>query len=103
MRTLRARPILALLPRSPEPRCRLVLGVGVCWGERGAPEPSSQAALWLIRHRFLARRTYEGDGSLKEHWQLSAYCLELEIGLKLYRLRLMPHRWPSFEVAAANP
>ncbi len=74
-----------------EPRIQALAFAGVGWGQREAPEPSGRLCLWLFRHRRIARRTHEHDGSLREHWQTSNYDLELEAGTRTFRLRLLPH------------
>jgi hypothetical protein len=96
---MRLQPFAELYPDSENPHCRLLFGAGIAWGERGSTDPAGQIALWLIRHRYLQRRTQEPDGSLREHYKLSCFWFEIQVARRIYRAKLAPRRRPSFEVA----
>jgi hypothetical protein len=83
---------------SDDPHCHLIVGIGLCWGKRGAPLPDGRVAFWLFRHCHIWRRTEESDGSVREHYRLSALDFELEVGPQILRVDLRPCRLPRFEI-----
>jgi hypothetical protein len=89
---MRARLFAALLPESDDPRCRLICGAGVHYGERDAPEPTRSLALWLIRHDYLHHRTREPGGAVVDHYGLACYRLEWQVGQRIFGVRLVPIR-----------
>jgi hypothetical protein len=83
---LRVRAFLRVLPPGASPRCRLLLGFGLSWGERQAPEPQGTAAIWLFRHSYLASRTQVRGGAVSEHFKRRAIVLSMTIGRREWRL-----------------
>lgn len=100
--TLKLLPFASFCPKTPEPTCRLLLAAGISYGRPSAPQPAGRVAFWAIRHRFLWSRTEEPDGSLRDLFKWSALDVEMEIGPKLFRLRLTPRQGPVFERADAT-
>lgn len=89
-------PFFNISPKAPEgAKCHLLSRVGICWGQQGSPEPNGLLALWVFHGRYLARRTENPDGSLREHYRFSYLSLEFEAAGRCCRLRIgRPWRWP---------
>ncbi len=95
--TLKLHPFISVSPKVPFSGCKadLIFRAGFAWGERETPEPMGLAAIWLWRGRYVARRTQEPDGRLREHYKLKHISFEFEAAGKMWRLRVgRPWRRP---------